>query len=238
MRAGAGMTWLYVPGAEAAARASGTEGISRALPATETGALAEAAGAVVLDAAGRFGGLVVGPGLGTAAETVAAILEIVTGAEVPMIVDADGLNALAGNPGPLAARHAAGRSTVLTPHGGEYKRLMGVPVGDDRLEAARALVARSGAVVVLKGPGTVIAAPDGRIAVNPTGGPELATAGTGDVLSGIVGAFLAHGLEPFEAATAAAFVHGRAGDRLGAGMVASDLPAALPPTLASLDPPG
>ncbi len=238
LRAGAGMTWCYVPGAEAAARASGTEGISRALPATDAGALAREAGSEVLQAVSRFGALVIGPGMGTADGTVAAIREIVAGTEVATVVDADGLNALAHDFGPLEARRRAGRSTVLTPHGGEYERLMGEPVGDDRLAAARALVVRTGAVVVLKGPGTVIAAPDGRVAVNPTGGPELATAGTGDVLSGIVGAFLARGLEPFAAATAAVYVHGAAGDRLGAGMVASDLPGELPPTLASLDPPG
>ena len=238
MRAGAGMTWCYVPGHEAAARASGTEGISRALPATPDGALAAEAGAEVVEAVDRFGALVIGPGLGTAEETVTAIGEIVRGVEVAIVVDADGLNALAEDDTPLEARRTACRPTVLTPHGGEYKRLMGEPVGDDRLAAVRGLVAKTGAVVVLKGPGTVVAAPDGRIAVNPTGGPELATAGTGDVLSGIVGAFLARGLEPFEAATAAVFVHGLAGDRLGAGMLASDLPGALPPTLATLDPPG
>jgi hydroxyethylthiazole kinase-like uncharacterized protein yjeF len=238
LRAGAGMTWCYVPGDEAAARASGTEGISRALPATPAGALAAAAGVEVVDAVGRFGALVIGPGLGTADETVAAIDEIVRRAEVALVVDADGLNALARDGAPLEARREKGLHTVLTPHGGEYKRLMGAPVGDDRLAAARGLVAKTGAVVVLKGPGTVVAAPDGRVAVNPTGGPELATAGTGDVLSGIVGAFLARGLEPFEAATAAVFIHGLAADRLGAGMLASDLPGALPPTLATLDPPG
>ncbi len=238
LRAGAGMTWCYVPGAEAAARASGSEGISRALPATPDGALARAAGATVVDAVGRFGALVVGPGLGIADETVAAVGEIVRRAEVPLVVDADGLNALARDDAPLVARRAAGLPTVLTPHGGEYQRLMDQAVGDDRLGAARALVAKTGAVVVLKGPGTVVASPDGRVAVNPTGGPELATAGTGDVLSGIVAAFLARGLGPFEAATAAVYVHGLAADRLGAGMLASDLPGALPPTLATLDPPG
>ncbi|MCU1455974.1 MAG: yjeF-like protein hydroxyethylthiazole kinaserelated [Actinomycetia bacterium] len=234
LRAGAGMTWCYVPGKEAAARASGTEGISRALPATADGALALEAAKDVLDAVGRFGALVIGPGLGTADATVAAVHEIVRNVAVPVLVDADGLNALAQDSSPLEDRRRRGLATVLTPHGGEYKRLMGHPVGDDRLAAARALVDRTGAVVVLKGPGTVIAAPDGRIAINPTGGPELATAGTGDVLSGIVGAFIARGLEPFAAAAAAVFVHGRAADRVGPGMLASDLPDALPPTLATL----
>jgi hydroxyethylthiazole kinase-like uncharacterized protein yjeF len=127
---------------------------------------------------------------------------------------------------------------VLTPHEGEYRHLTGQAVGPDRLAAARSLADASGAVVLLKGPGTVVAAPGGRVAVTPTGGPALATAGSGDVLTGIVAGFLARGLPVFEAAAAAAWVHGEVSDRLvaevGPGLVASDLIAALPPTLAAL----
>ena len=131
-----------------------------------------------------------------------------------------------------------GVPAVLTPHAGEYQRLMGAPVGGDRLAAARALAARSGAVVLLKGPGTVVASPDGAVALNPTGGAALATAGSGDVLTGIIAGFLARGVDAFRAAAAAAWVHGRTADRLvetdGPGLVAGDLVAGLGRTLQEL----
>jgi NAD(P)H-hydrate epimerase len=153
-------------------------------------------------------------------------------AAVPMVLDADGLNALKGDLRLLASRRAA---TVLTPHDGEYARLLGNPPGADRIAAARALASASGCVALLKGSATVIADPDGRVGVNPTGNPALATAGTGDVLSGIIGGFLARGASPFEAAAAGAFVHGRAADVAGhTGLVAGDLIDALPATLREL----
>jgi hydroxyethylthiazole kinase-like uncharacterized protein yjeF len=169
------------------------------------------------------------------------VLRLVRDAPVPLLLDADGLNALAGDLEPLRARSAP---TVLTPHEGEYQRLTGHAVGADRIAAARELAEQSGAVVLLKGPTTVIAAPtgrseswcDGRVALNLTGGSWLATAGTGDVLSGIVGGLLAQGVEPLAAAAAGAWLHGRAADVAGhTGLVAGDLIAALPRTLADLD---
>ena len=115
---------------------------------------------------------------------------------------------------------------------------MGAPVGGDRIAAAVALARRAGAVVLLKGPGTVVAAPDGAVALNPTGGAELATAGSGDVLTGIIAGFLARGLDAFRAAAAAAWVHGRTAERFveheGPGLVAGDLIGGLPRTLQSL----
>ncbi len=146
---------------------------------------------------GRFGAVVVGPGLGGHERTQTAVSQLVADAPVPMVLDADGLNALRGDLSPLRVRHTKlSAPTVLTPHDGEYTRLVGEPPGDDRIAAARRLAAASDAVVLLKGPATVIAEPGsaGRVAVNPTGGPWLATAGTGDVLSGIIGAFLARGM--------------------------------------------
>jgi hydroxyethylthiazole kinase-like uncharacterized protein yjeF len=151
------------------------------------------------------------------------------------VLDADGLNALAGDFTSLRARRTMGAPVVLTPHAGEYQRLMGAPVGGDRLAAAQALAERSGAVVLLKGPGTVVASPDGPVALNPTGGAALATAGSGDVLTGIIAGFLARGVDAFRAAAAAAWVHGRAADRLvereGPGLIAGDLVDGLARTL-------
>jgi hydroxyethylthiazole kinase-like uncharacterized protein yjeF len=233
MRAGAGIVWCGVPGADAAARASGTEVISKALPATPDGLLDEPAAAEVLKAADRFRVLVVGPGLGRDGRTAAAVRRIVAEAPVPLVLDADGLNALAGDVGPLRSRTAP---SVLTPHAGEYVHLAGEKVGEDRLAAARRLAEHAHAVVLLKGPGEVIAEPAGRTAINTTGGPWLASAGTGDVLSGIIGGFVARGADPFWAAAGGAFVHGRAADAAGhTGLVAGDLIHALPAAIRSLE---
>jgi hydroxyethylthiazole kinase-like uncharacterized protein yjeF len=153
-------------------------------------------------------------------------------APVPLVLDADGLNALDGDLDVLARRPAA---TLVTPHAGEYARLAGEKVGDDRVAAARRLAERAGAIVVLKGSRTVVADPTGRATINTTGGPWLATAGTGDVLSGIVGALAAIGLPAFRAAAAGAWIHGRAADEAGhAGLVAGDLIDSLPAVVASL----
>src|SRR2546430_3959019 len=165
MRAGAGIGWCGVPGAEAAARASGTEVITKALPATADGALDEPAAAEVLKAADRFRVLVVGPGLGRDDRTAAAVRRIVSEAPVPLVLDADGLNALAGDVGPLRARRAP---AVLTPHAGEYVHLAGEKVGPDRLAAARRLAERAHAVVLLESPGGGIAGGPDRAAVQPT----------------------------------------------------------------------
>ena len=232
MRAGAGIVWCAVPGHDAAARGSGSEVITKALPATDDGALA---GLGDLPASlERFRAASVGPGLGTADATRAAVRELVAKTPVPLVLDADGLNAFAGQAGALRERPAP---TVLTPHDGEYARLAGDPVGDDRVDAARRLAAASGCVTLLKGPATVIADPSGRAVINPTGGPELATAGSGDVLTGIIGGLLARGVAPFPAAAAGAFIHGRAADVAGhTGLIAGDLIAALPRTLHGLNP--
>ena len=231
LRSGAGMVVAGLPG-DAAVRASGGEVITRALPATSSGGLDEDATKDILDGIDRFRALVVGPGLGRSAATVAAVRRLVAEAPVPLILDADGLNALDGDVELLAGRPAA---TIVTPHAGEYARLAGEPVEEDRVAAARRLAERAGAVVLLKGSRTVVADPTGRAAVNATGGPWLATAGTGDVLSGIVGALAARGLPAFRAATAGAWLHGRAADLAGhEGLVAGDLLHALPTVLSQL----
>jgi hydroxyethylthiazole kinase-like uncharacterized protein yjeF len=128
-----------------------------------------------------------------------------------------------------------GPTTVLTPHDGEFARLAGGAPGDDRVAAARTLAAETGAVVLLKGRATVVADPDGTVLVTTTGDERLATAGTGDVLAGIIGGLLATGMAPLHAAAAGAFLHGRAG-ALGwrRGLVAGDLPTAVPAALAEV----
>ncbi len=150
---------------------------------------------------------------------------------MPVVVDADGLNLLA-----MASLSAPlGDHVVLTPHDGEFAALTGSPPGTDRIAAARHLAADVGAVVLLKGPTTVVAHPDGRVLLSDTGDARLATAGTGDVLAGVVGALCAMGVEPFLAAGMAAFCHSRAAD-LGwrQGLVAGDLPGLLPEVISTL----
>jgi len=159
-----------------------------------------------ISAAGRVQAWVVGPGLGTD-ETGAAALWFALETDLPVTVDADGLTILAAHPDLVANRAAP---TVLTPHAGEFERLAGSPPGDDRVGATRKLADRLGVTVLLKGNVTVIAEPGGPVYLNSAGQSWAATAGSGDVLSGIVGALLAAGLPPAEAAAVAAFVHARA----------------------------
>lgn len=157
-------------------------------------------------AAGRVQAWVVGPGLGTD-EDGAAALWFALDTDLPVLVDADGLTMLAAHPDLVAGRSAP---TVLTPHAGEFARLAGSPPGDDRVGATRRLADALGATVLLKGNVTVIADPGGPVYLNPAGQSWAATAGSGDVLSGMIGALLASGLPAAEAAAAAAFVHARA----------------------------
>jgi len=236
-RSGAGMVVCGLPGAEAAARTSASEIVTRALPATAEGYLDRTAAAVVCKDADRFDAIALGPGLGRDERTQAAITEIVAECATPLVVDADALNAIAVDLAPLRSRHAAGLPpAILTPHAGEYARLAGSPVGADRVAAARSLADRTESIVVLKGPGTVVAVPGGDAIVNRTDTAALATAGTGDVLTGIIAGLLAAGAEPFAAAATAAFVHGCAARVAGTGdaLVANDLISALPPTLTAL----
>jgi hydroxyethylthiazole kinase-like uncharacterized protein yjeF len=161
---------------------------------------------------------VCGPGLGIATAQTALPLLLASGHRI--VVDADGLGACAGNPDAL--RGAA----VLTPHAGEFARVFG-PAGADRLAACRQAAVRTGTVVLLKGADTVIAAPDGRAAINADAPPWLATAGSGDVLAGIIVGLLAQGMDPWPAACAGAWLHGRAAHHAGPGMLAEDIPRHL-----------
>lgn len=185
----------------------------------------------------RWNVVVAGPGLGTAADTVAFLRRWLLKVTTPLVLDADGLNALAGWEEGVQARQKDGvPEWILTPHPGEMARLCGLPVADiaaDPIGHARRAAERWRAVVVLKGARTVIAAPDGRAWVNVTGNPALAAGGTGDVLAGAIGGLLAQGAAGWEAAVAGVYLHGMAGDMardtLGsAGVLASEIADRLP----------
>ena len=168
----------------------------------------------------RIGCLLVGPGMGD----IPQLLTLALTSRAPKVIDADGITLL-GDPERLR-----GQDAIITPHSGEFERLFGRLNGskaDQALEAAR----RSGAVVVYKGPDTLVASPDGRLGFAPPAPAWLATAGTGDVLAGIIAAMRARGLEAFEAASAGVWLHGRAAEAAGPHMIADDLAAAIPSVL-------
>ena len=179
--------------------------------------------------------VVAGPGMGDSATAIRVLVQALDG-DSPLVLDADAINLVAASPdlqSRLSARHAP---SILTPHPLEAARLLGVTAGviqGDRLEAAREIAARFDAYVVLKGSGTIIAMPDGEAAINPTGNPGLASAGTGDVLAGLCGSLLAQGWPARDAALAAVWMHGVAADRLvldgvgPIGLTAGELPAAI-----------
>jgi NAD(P)H-hydrate epimerase len=235
MRAGAGWVRAAVPESlNQVFEVKLTEVMSVPLPDRD-GALVGAAGELVLAAAERADSVVLGPGLGREEESFALAVRLIESLERPLLLDADGLNALAAAGIERAA--SRGAPTILTPHAGELGRLLGrssAEVERHRLGAVREAAERAHAVVALKGDDTLVADPDGDlVGVSEGGTPALATAGTGDVLSGIGGAFLARGLGPFEAACAAVRVHAQAGRsagaRLGAeSVIAGDVIAALP----------
>jgi NAD(P)H-hydrate epimerase len=235
MRAGAGYVTACVPRSVwVVVEAKLLEVLSRGMPDAD-GALSAEAVEPVLELTGRAGSLVVGPGLGPGAAEFARL--VTRRAELPLVLDADGLNAHAGDPEALLGRTHA---TVVTPHEGELGRLVGVDSGAvaaRRLHYAREAARRTGAVVVLKGEDTLVAAPSGVVGVSPGATPGLATAGTGDVLAGVVGALLAKRIEPFAAACAGVILHALAGRRAAElqgveGVIASDVITSLPRSLA------
>ena len=162
--------------------------------------------------------------------------ELLKNAGMPMVLDADALTLIA-KTGAQAIQKTHERC-VLTPHGGEFARLFPAIAAEmprsGKLEAARAAAREAGATVAFKGPDTVIAAPDGRAVIDALSPPWLATAGTGDVLAGLIGGLLAQGLDPFAAACAGVALHGAAARHAGSGLIADDLPSAIPAVLSAL----
>ena len=189
-----------------------TSAMTLELPEDQPGELSAEAGDLILKYASGRQALGLGPGLGLNEGAEKTVLKVVAGAgSLPLVLDADALTHLAGRLELVKACLAA----VLTPHPGEAARLLGVTTAEiqaDRLGAARALAERSGAIVALKGHHTIIAAPDGRFHLNPTGGPALAVGGSGDVLTGLIAGLLTNGAAPFTAAFLGVWLHGRAGD--------------------------
>jgi NAD(P)H-hydrate epimerase len=230
-RSGTGLLVLAVP-------ASVAERVGAAVPEALTVALPEADGGITPDAVGacerwldEASAVAIGPGLGRSAATGEAVRALLARYQGPAVVDADGLFAL-GHGEPLRDRAGA---TLVTPHEGEFARMAPATTGT-RLHRAADRAAAWGATVLLKGNYTVVAEPDGRLAVNPTGVPALASGGTGDVLTGLCGALLAQGLAGFDGARLGAWVHGRAAAlatvdlsplSVAAGDVAAHLPAAF-----------
>ncbi|MFL5737406.1 MAG: NAD(P)H-hydrate dehydratase [Actinomycetota bacterium] len=230
---GAGLVVVATPeSAMPVVQANVTEAVFLPLPETKEGTTAEDALGPLLEKAAEADAVAIGPGMTTESETRALVRSFAGSAPKPFVLDADGLNAFAGRPTALAGRKSA---AVLTPHAGEYARLSGLDANElarDRVAAVRELARATNAAVLLKGSRTVIASAEGSARVNPTGTSFLATAGSGDVLTGMTAGLTARGLDPFDAATAAAYLHGVAGSIAGSskgeGTTAGDVVAAVP----------
>jgi NAD(P)H-hydrate epimerase len=190
----------------------------------------------VLSDLDRFAALVIGPGLGRSEATIESTRTLIADAPVPLVIDGDGIFAAAWSAdGAGALLRSRGRPTVVTPHDGEFTLLAGHPPGADRVAAARGLADDLGAVVLLKGPTTVVAAPGGEVLVVDHGDERLATAGSGDVLAGMIGALLAAGVAPERAAAGAAWLHADAARRgPHRGLLAGDIVELIPLALGSL----
>lgn len=238
-RAGAGLVTMAVPeGILRVVEESVAETTFLPLPETPEGTVAEAAWPVLEERLATVDAAAVGPGLTTNAATGELVRRMVAHSPAPIVLDADGLNAFEGRGVELADRKS---DAVVTPHLGEFARLVGgtsQEIADQRVAQVRAASSEFRCPVLLKGTRTLVGEPGGRVTVNPTGGRYLATGGTGDVLTGAIGAFLARGLAPADAARLAAYVHGAAGQlagaHLGEGAMASDVLARLPDAMAAL----
>jgi ADP-dependent NAD(P)H-hydrate dehydratase / NAD(P)H-hydrate epimerase len=240
LRAGAGLVTVGVP-----ARLNPiledklTEAMTLPLPDTAEGTLSLESEARIKLALQSKTALAIGPGLSTHPETVLLVRRLVASTTLPTVVDADGLNALAGEPEVLL--HARGR-IILTPHPGEMSRLAAIRTAEiqsDRIGTASAFVRQHGCCLVLKGAGTLIAEPGGEIWLNPTGNPALASGGTGDVLTGLIAGFLARGWPIARAAVAGVYLHGLAADLLSeemgnSGILAGELPGVVPSLIQAL----
>lgn len=229
LRAGAGMVTAAVPAPlHPILELKTTEVLTRPLPETPSRGISEQALENILSLGAKMSVLAIGPGMGRDPSSQALVRGLVRRAQLPLVIDADGLNALVGHTDIL---HQAQAPLVLTPHPGEMARLWGTTtdkIQSNRLEIAENAARAWNAIVVLKGAKTIVAVPEGPTYINPTGNPGMGTAGSGDVLTGAIAAFIAQGLAPREAACLGVFVHGAAGDLMAArlgqrGLIAGDL---------------
>ncbi|MEJ2085090.1 MAG: NAD(P)H-hydrate dehydratase [Acidobacteriota bacterium] len=234
VRCGAGLVTAAVPEAIVQTVDGGSvESMTMALPCTELGELRPPAATLLGEFLVGKDALALGPGLGLGRETVETVHALISNTGLPLVLDADGLNAVGTRLEMLKDREG---DTILTPHPGELGRLLGIPTSEvlqDRLGAVRTCAERSGSIVVLKGHRSLIASREDGVFVNPTGNPSMATGGSGDVLTGMIAALLGQGFSAIEATKIGVFTHGFAGD-LGAaeessiGLTASDLVTAIP----------
>lgn len=236
LRSGAGLVTVATPEPiMPTVQAGALEPTFLGLPATEEGTISASAWDVIAGELDRFDAVAVGPGLSTNEETAELARRLVLESELPVVCDADAITAFAGRASELTGRRGPG---MVTPHEGEFARLFGMPASEvleDRVGLARKASSETGGVVLLKGPNTLVARPDGSVRVNPTGGPALSTGGAGDVLTGVLAALLARGLDAADAASAGAYLHGLAGELAGrvtgegtlAGDIARWVPSAI-----------
>jgi hydroxyethylthiazole kinase-like uncharacterized protein yjeF len=241
MRSGAGLVTLGIPQglSNAVLEKKLREVMLLPLPETKEGTLSSAAFTKIFDITRKMTVVAMGPGLTQQKNTQNLLRRLIAGIDRPLVIDADALNALAGHLDLLSSREQPAGCTVLTPHPAEMARLIGEPVAAlsrRRKETALAFAKKYNVILVLKGSNTVVAEPGGKWYINKTGNPGMATAGSGDVLTGIIAAFLGQGLNGFEASKYAVYLHGVAGDlaakeKTQIGMIASDIIVKLPEAL-------
>ncbi len=243
LRSGVGLVTIGVPESlNPILEVKTTEAMTYPLPEAEDHTLDDSSLEKIISLAGGKSAIVIGPGLSTSEGITHLLSDLIRSAGSPMVIDADGLNAVAGT-GDLLGGAAV--PLVLTPHPGEMARLAGIGTEEvqmNRIEIARGFARENNVIVVLKGARTVTASPAGEVFINLSGNPGMATAGTGDVLSGLIGGLIAQGYDPLKAAVAGVYIHGLAGDRVAeeggmAGMVATDILGMVPNVIASLSTP-
>lgn len=238
MRSGAGLTTIAVPKSLQQALQKKISNVIMTLPLPETvqGSVSLPAFNVLKEKFPKYASVAIGPGMTTASGTVKFVEKMYCDCPLAMVVDADALNALAGKLDDLKKPKAV---RILTPHPGEMSRLTGLSrdrIAADRKGVALAYAKRWGCILVLKGQGTVAASPQGKVYVNTTGNAGMSTAGSGDVLTGMIAAFCAQGVSPFEACRLGVFLHGKAGDlaarHIGkVSLIATDILQVIPTVL-------
>ena len=239
VRSGTGLVFLCVPESiYTVAAVKSDEAMPSPLPAGEDGTLSEEALVPALEKLAGCDAALLGPGLGRSDGVRQVVTQIMNTVQYPLVLDADGINAIAGHMDVLYQRRQC--PTIVTPHDGEFARMGGDLSDGDRVSAARKFSMTFGCLLVLKGHRTILSLPDGEVFVNTTGNSGMAKGGSGDVLSGILVSLLAQGMHPVKAAVCAVWIHGRAGDlcarRLGQrGMTPTDMIRALPEVLKELE---